>query len=57
MLVPRELGFLFIKVFFCLFVGLIYCLAKSSTSTFQTAQGHAFFKLFYAAGAVTVSVL
>ena len=34
----------------CLFVGLVYRPANSSMSSFQTAQGHAFRKLFHAAG-------
>ena len=40
----------------CLFVGLIQYPANSSMSSFQTAQGNAFRKLFYAAGAVTASM-
>ena len=39
-----------------LFVGLVQRPANSSVSSFQTAQGHAFRKLFYAAGAVTASM-
>ena len=40
----------------CLFVGLVQLPANSSMSSFQTAQGHAFRKLFHAAGAVTESM-
>ena len=43
-------------LFVCLFVGLVERPANSSMSSFQTAQGHAFRKMFYATGAVTASM-
>ena len=41
---------------YCLFVGLVLRPANSSMTSSLTAQGHAFHKLFYAAGAVTASL-
>ena len=51
-----QIVFLIGRLLVCLFVGLVKRPANSSMSSFQTAQGHAFRKLFYAAGAVTASM-